>query len=136
MNTPDPPPLAQIVSPGPVTAYRNPLHIAFEDAAGWDEFASCVVRFAGDDYDDPQGMANAALIKETFDVTTETGRTPRQLADERAELISSLKDCHAAIDTLFAQRIAAEEGSYFPSLSGAPWDAVVRAAELLTRLTP
>lgn len=34
--------------------------------------------------------ANAELIAEVFNVTHETGRTPRQLADERAELIASL----------------------------------------------
>ena len=42
--------------------------------------------------------ANAELIAEAFNVTHETGRTPRQLADERAELI-------AALDNLLASQI-------------------------------
>ena len=35
--------------------------------------------------------ANIFLMQESFNVTHETGRTPRQLADERAELIALLK---------------------------------------------
>jgi phage shock protein A len=43
--------------------------------------------------------ANAALIAEAGTVYHETGRTPRQLADERAEAIQSVDDL---LDTLRA----------------------------------
>jgi hypothetical protein len=36
--------------------------------------------------------ADAMLVEETFNVYTETGRTPRQLADERTELIEIVRD--------------------------------------------
>lgn len=40
---------------------------------------------------------NALFIAEAFNVATETGRTPRQLAEERAELLAA---CKAALDYL------------------------------------
>ena len=36
---------------------------------------------------------NAPIIAEAFNVHTETGRTPRQLADERGELLAALREC-------------------------------------------
>lgn len=41
--------------------------------------------------DDPE-KANSELIAEAFLVTLETGKTPRQLADERVELIAALTE--------------------------------------------
>lgn len=43
-------------------------------------------------------VANAHLIAETFSVHHETNRTPRQLAEERAELVGALGDLLLAID--------------------------------------
>jgi 5'-3' exonuclease len=37
-------------------------------------------------------MADAELISEAFNVATETGLTPRQLAEQRAELLEALKN--------------------------------------------
>ena len=38
-----------------------------------------------------QNEANASLIAEAFNVATETGLTPRQIADQRSELLAALK---------------------------------------------
>lgn len=62
---------------------------------------------------------NAELIAEAFNVTHETGKTPCQLADERAELITALNGV----------------------LAGTAWshiepDKLETACELLTRLQP
>ena len=58
-------------------------------------------------------QANAQLIAEAGTVATETGLTPRQLAEQRAELLEALKAIHvqAADAQLRAtyQRIALEE---------------------------
>lgn len=43
---------------------------------------------------DNEQTANAKLIEEAFNVSTETGRTPRQLADDRAALIDALRDAY------------------------------------------
>ena len=37
-------------------------------------------------------IANAELVCEAFNVAHETGRTPRQLADERAELVEVIEN--------------------------------------------
>lgn len=39
----------------------------------------------------PKGEAHAALVSETGTVTHETGLTPRQLAEQRAELLTACK---------------------------------------------
>lgn len=49
------------------------------------------------------GEADAALIAEAFNVANETGRTPRQLAEERAELVGALEGAEiilAKLDTI------------------------------------
>jgi hypothetical protein len=71
--------------------------------------------------EDGERDANAELIAEAFNVCHETGRTPRQLADERAELIVALKEFHPS-------RIRSRHGE----LSRA-WE---NARNLLARLTP
>jgi len=63
--------------------------------------------------------ANANLIAEAFNVATETGLTPRQLADQRTELLAELKgiidrasDCFSAynISDQLALNTARAEG--------------------------
>ena len=49
---------------------------------------------------DPEAEANVELIAEAFNVTHETGRTPRQLADDRAALIAALTDCAESLSRL------------------------------------
>jgi len=44
--------------------------------------------------------ANANLIAEAFNVATETGLTPRQLADQRAELLDALRALIARKDSV------------------------------------
>lgn len=48
----------------------------------------------------PVGEANRELLAEAIDVTTETGLTPRQLAEQRAELIGVLEAILAADDNV------------------------------------
>lgn len=50
------------------------------------------------------------------------------------ELAAALKQCHGAIDQLFAMLIAAYPGAFFPSKSGEPWDAMVAAHDLIKRM--
>ena len=40
---------------------------------------------------DNEQTANAKLIEEAFNVSTETGRTPRQLSEDRAALLEALR---------------------------------------------
>jgi len=47
---------------------------------------------------DNEQTANAKLIEEAFNVATETGRTPRQLADDRAALLEACKALMKAWD--------------------------------------
>lgn len=49
----------------------------------------CIAECRDNDLDKSEQTANAALIAEAFNVAHETGRTPQQLADERAELVSA-----------------------------------------------
>ena len=48
--------------------------------------------------DDFEAEANARLIAEAGTVANETGKTPRQLADERDELLKALKDLVDIVD--------------------------------------
>lgn len=52
------------------------------------------------DYADGESEANAALIAEAFNVADVTGRTPRQLADERAELLKTIEYIAAGMGNL------------------------------------
>jgi len=82
MNTTDTPtkPLSQRITQGPVTSEGGTLYIK-QSPSGMLTYKAYV------------GTSdNAELIAEAFNVTHETGRTPRQLADERAELIAKLRD--------------------------------------------
>jgi hypothetical protein len=64
-----------------------------QDNDGW-HIADCATGFL------PlaETLANAALVAEAFNVHTETGRTPRQLADERDELLAALKSLASFTD--------------------------------------
>ena len=44
-------------------------------------------------YNEDTAEANACLIAEAGTVAHKTGFTPRQLAEQRAELVEALKDC-------------------------------------------
>jgi hypothetical protein len=128
MNTTDTPttrPLAERITQGPALIAQE---IALEGV--WveggspdepDEICHCVESSISRD----EANANAKLIAEAFNVTHETGRTPRQLADERAELIAALLGMLDA---------------YAPHRDASKLDAmqsdVRRAVELLTRLNP
>jgi hypothetical protein len=54
----------------------------------------------GSVYPNPRDADQAALIAEAFNVAAETGRTPSQLAAERAELAGALEELR---DELFAK---------------------------------
>jgi hypothetical protein len=45
-----------------------------------------------DGYGKGEGEANARLIIDAFNVATETGLTPRQLAEQRANMLAALKE--------------------------------------------
>lgn len=53
--------------------------------------AGTAVRVAASLREGIEGNANADLIAEAFNVATETGLTPRQLAEQRAELLEALQ---------------------------------------------
>lgn len=56
---------------------------------------------------------------------------------EVPELLAALKQCHEAIDRLFAQLVVATSKGprlFLPSQSGQPWAAAVAAHELIKRL--
>ena len=61
-----------------------------------------------------ENEANAALIVEAFNVATETGMTPRQLADEIKEAISGIKHLHEQR----AELLAALKNTPLPSTMG------------------
>lgn len=63
-------------------------------AIPYGENGSC----AGDD----TAFANAALIAEAGTVATETGLSPRQLADQRAELLEALRGAEALVSCFMA----------------------------------
>ena len=77
-------PLAERITQGPITAtkYTGP-----DDS--WRVGGEFPHRVCGGS--NKVSGADAELIAEAFNVTHETGRTPRQLADERAELIEALE---------------------------------------------
>src|SRR5690606_14906425 len=52
--------------------------------------------------DYPEGWANAHLIAEAFNVHHETGLTPRQLAEQRAEMIAALERLLRRAESLIA----------------------------------
>lgn len=60
-----------------------------------------------DSFSDSQNMANAELIAEAFNVSTETGKTPKQLAEENERLREALQmayDFFSPISNQFAGR--------------------------------
>lgn len=63
-----------------------------------------IATFAKDDGFEAEQQANIELIVEAFDVATETGLTPRQLADQRKELMARFS---ALLDL-----IESSEGAY------------------------
>lgn len=54
--------------------------------------AGTAVRVAASLREGIEGNANAELIAEAFNVATETGLTPRQLAEQRKELLGVLRE--------------------------------------------
>lgn len=54
--------------------------------------AGTAVRVAASLREGIEGNANAELIAEAFNVATETGLTPRQLAEQRKELLAVLDE--------------------------------------------
>ena len=86
-TTPDTRPLAERITQGPVASRdktSQPVHI---------HNAGNPARAIANVYGNSETIdANAELVIETFNVTHETKRTPRQLADERAELIATLRE--------------------------------------------
>ena len=83
-TTPDTRPLVGRITQGPYKVSHSKLYFTTEEGA-W--IAGLRDGFLPIEEKD----ANTELITETFNVTRETGRTPRQLADERAELIAALR---------------------------------------------
>ena len=85
-----PKPLAERITPGIaiVDASEN-VWATFSKIADLNPLQADTYRKASHE----ERRANIELIAEAFNVTHETGKTPRQLADERAELITTLKAC-------------------------------------------
>jgi len=52
------------------------------------------------DYPIEEAKANAKLIAEAGTVTNETGYTPRQLADQKAELLEALDELRIAVGNM------------------------------------
>ncbi len=68
--------------------------------------------------------ANAALIIEAGTVYHETGRTPRQLADERAELLAALKSLASFTDGNICRHETTHRGGHLWEICddcGARW---------------
>lgn len=61
--------------------------------------------YRSSEMDKDEYLANAELICEAFNVTNETGFTPRQLADQKAELLEQLIKSQK-----FIQEIAEDHG--------------------------
>ena len=55
----------------------------------WSDFAKVYVRTDG--LKSKEGLANAQLMADAFNVTNETGLTPRELQQSHAELLRGLK---------------------------------------------
>lgn len=83
MNTTDTLPLAQRITQGQLTINppENPDIFTGKPGTFW---------LIGGDVALSNSAANAELIAEAFNVTHETGKTPRQLAHERSELTEVL----------------------------------------------
>lgn len=56
-----------------------------------------------------EAEANARLIAEAGTVLHETGLTPRQLAEQRGELLAALKDCAVQIAQTHNRNLTANE---------------------------
>ena len=82
-TTPDTRPLAERITQGPFEIHPNSATVT-RTHSGYDVIT---VYLGSDD----ERKANAELIAEAFNTCHETKRTPRQLADERAELIAALR---------------------------------------------
>lgn len=85
MNT-DTRPLAERVTQGPMHAFRLSDYLIIGEAppAAGAHIARMTTR--------PDMGANAELITEAFNVTHETGLTPRELTRDREDLIVALKN--------------------------------------------
>lgn len=75
-------------TPGPVRNQITDEGYNIADSTGNWDICTITARYAPTM---EQAKANAKLIEEAFNVATETGRTPRQLADDRAELLVALR---------------------------------------------
>lgn len=80
-------------SPGPWTVDFDIAQFYRIEAQGTDNLDTVAeVPLTGDEeYDRDVTVANARLIAEAGTVATETGLTPRQLAEQRAELLEALQ---------------------------------------------
>lgn len=123
--TAGPRPLAERITQGPVRLNQNPGFkriVLNENGIVANFYAEFVTRSEED--------ANAELFVEAVTVCMETGRTPAQLRDERAELIASLSRITRLHELgLFGP---AHEGITFKN-SDLP-ETLSTARELLTRL--
>lgn len=69
----------------------------------------------------PQRIANARLIAEAGTVATETGLTPRQLAEQRKELLEAAKDAVEAIADGDAQSAINALSAAIAKATGEKW---------------
>ena len=106
-ETPTTRPLAERITQGPVRVNQNPsfAHIAVD---GDGVLAKIRGTFTGRNED----IAHAEILVEAINVTHETGRTPRQLAEERAELIRELS---ALVETFHREAPACSPGYTYPA---------------------
>lgn len=78
------------------SGFENPRHNTSDCLVLWigsdSEKVVCAVVCKDNDADESAFLANAVLIAEAGTVLHETGRTPRQLVDERAELLAALRE--------------------------------------------
>ena len=83
----------------------------------------------------PAGRLLWRMGYDYWDTESAARRVAEHAAGEIKELTEALSACHSAIDTLFAQRIA-NDPDFYPSRSGAPWDAIVQASKALQKHLP
>lgn len=66
------------------------------------QIVSCCIRGSVDRGDEEEDYATARLIAEAGTVATETGLTPRQLAEQRAELLEALQNAVGPLELYHA----------------------------------
>lgn len=98
-----------------------------------DELGRRVTQFVAEVFEQAahpeQGEVNAQLIAEAGTVATETGLTPRQLAEQRQELLQALEECAGDLESEIKARASGE----LPRRIERDMEAVTRARAAIAK---